>query len=113
MHGSRSAAAKLAPHNPLVVADAPGPDVHHAHWRLDELQFWHHAKLFGELGAADDRVEKCRMGGIHCVLHRLQPVAQVTVFRAWHEPIAWLHEAVVHWKRWLEVGRTQIGKDDA
>jgi hypothetical protein len=30
-----------------------------------------------------------------------------------HEPIARPQEAVVHWKRWLEVGWTQIGKDDA
>jgi len=73
----------------------------------------YHAKLLGETGAADDRVEKRRMGGIHCVFHDLQPVAGVEIFLARHETIAWPDEGVVHRERRLPVGRTRIGKDDA
>jgi hypothetical protein len=53
------------------------------------------------------------MGGVHRVLHRLQPIARVGVFRARHQAIAWLDEAVVHRESRLPVGRTHIGKDDA
>src|SRR5262249_28090495 len=81
--------------------------------RLDELQLRQHAKLFGELGAADDRVEKRRMGGIHDVLHDLQPVAGIEIFLAGRETIAWPQEAVVHRKRRLEFGRTHVREDDA
>jgi hypothetical protein len=38
---------------PDIVSHPSGPDVDHAHWRLGELQFRHHPKLVGELGAAD------------------------------------------------------------
>src|SRR6516165_9812142 len=66
-----------------------------------------------ELGTADNRVEKRRMGGIHGVLHGLQPVARIEIFRARHQPIAWPDKAVVHREGRLLVGRTHIGKDDA
>ena len=89
------------------------PNGHHAHRRLDELQFRQYAELIGELGAADDGVEKRRMGGIHRVFHDLQPVARVEVFLPRHEAIARPDKAVVHGKRRLPVGRPHIGKDDA
>ena len=98
---------------PDILPHPPRPNVHHAHWRLDELQFRQHAKLLGELGAADDRVEKRRMGRIHYVFHDLQPVAWIEIFRARHEPISRLDKAVVQRERRLPVGRPHIGKDDA
>lgn len=67
----------------------------------------------GVLSAADDGVEKRCMGGIHRVLHGLQPVAWIEIFRARHEPIAWSDKAVIHWERRPPVGRPHIGKDDA
>jgi len=98
---------------PDILSHPPRRNVYHAHWRLDELQFRHHAKLLGELGSADDRVEKRRMGGIHCVFHDLQPVTWIEIFLARYQTIAWLDEAVVHRETRLAVGRTHIGKDDA
>src|ERR1700726_1031462 len=39
---------------PDVVPHPAGRNGHHAHRRLNELQFRQHAKLIGEYGAADD-----------------------------------------------------------
>ena len=89
------------------------PNGHHAHRRLDELQFRQYAELIGELGAADDGVEKRRMGGIHRVFHDLQPVARVKVFPPRHEAIPGPDKAVIHREKRPPVGRTHIGKDDA
>jgi hypothetical protein len=40
-------------------------------------------------------------------------MASTQGFLARHETIAWLDEAVIHGERWLPVGWTHIGKDDA
>src|SRR6516162_10646140 len=80
---------------PDILSHPPRPNVDHAYWRLDELQFRQYAKLLGELGAADDGVEKRRMGGIHRVLHGLQPVAWIEYFGPGIQPIAWPDKAVI------------------
>jgi len=54
--------------DPDVALHSPCPNVHHAYWRLDKLQFRQHAKLFGEYCAADDGVEKPALVTIAVVL---------------------------------------------
>jgi hypothetical protein len=95
------------------VLHPPRPDGHHAHRRFDELQFRHDPELVGELGAADNGVEKRRMGGIHGIFHDLQPVARVEVFPPRHKSIAGPDKAVIHREKRLPVGWTHLGKDDA
>jgi len=53
------------------------------------------------------------MGGVHRVLHDLQPVAGVEVLLAWDEPIARANEAVVEGQRRPLLGRPHVGEDDA
>ena len=78
------------------------------------LQFRQYSEFVGEYGPADDDgVEKRRrMGGVHSVLHDLQPVARVEVFLSRHQPIARPDKTVVHGKRQLPVRRPHIVKDD-
>ena len=56
---------------PDVVSHSAGRHVDHADGRLGEVQLWHLAELVGELGAADNRMEKCRMNRVHGIFEDL------------------------------------------
>ena len=97
------------PH-PDVVAHAPGGDVDHADWGLDEVQFGYHAEFFCELRSGDDGVEERCVDRVHGVLQNLQPVAGVVVLLAGNHAVPFPFVGVEQRERRHLVRRAHVGE---